>query len=114
LLRSDVWPIWVGLPLGLIDDLYSGHPIGTAPFAWTMTLIALALLDRRVVYRSWWFEWLVGTLALGFVVLVSALLARAGDIAEIVELVAPQWALSALLLPLFVKMTATTDRWRLS
>jgi len=30
LLRIEMWPVWIGLPLGLWDDLFSGAPIGSA------------------------------------------------------------------------------------
>ncbi len=35
LLRTEMWPVWIGLPLGLWDDLFSGAPIGTAIALWT-------------------------------------------------------------------------------
>jgi rod shape-determining protein MreD len=113
MLRSDVWPVWAGLPLGFVDDLYSGHPIGTAMFSWTVVLIILSLLDTRVVYRTWWLEWLIGSIALLFVIMIGGLLARAGDLAAVGALLTPQWLLSALLLPLFIQLVALADRWRL-
>jgi rod shape-determining protein MreD len=113
LLRGDVWPVWAGLPLGFIDDIYCGHPIGTAMFSWTMVLIALSLLDTRIVYRSWWFEWLMGAAALAFVLIIGGLLARAGGLSAVTMLVGPQWLLSALVLPLVIQLISLLDRWRL-
>lgn len=113
LLRSDVWPVWAGLPLGLIDDLYSGHPIGTAMFSWTVILIALSLLDLRVVWRSWWLEWLIGALAITGALFAGGLLARAGDLAALGPMIGPQWLLSVALLPLFMQLAGLLDRWRL-
>lgn len=113
LLRSDVWAIWAGLPLGLIDDLYSGQPIGTAMFSWTTILIALALLDLRVVWRNWWLEWLIGATALVFALIVGGLLARAGSPSALVVMIAPQMVLSIAMLPLFIQLAAMLDRWRL-
>lgn len=113
LLRSDVWPVWAGLPLGFIDDLYSGHPIGTAMFSWTVILITLSLLDLRVVWRSWWLEWLIGAMALSFALIVGGLLARVGGLHALMPMIAPQWLLSIALLPLFMQAAALFDRWRL-
>lgn len=113
LLRSDVWPVWAGLPLGLIDDLYSGHPVGTAMFSWTTILIILSLLDFRVVWRNWWLEWLIGSLALSGALIVGGLLARAGSLPALLPMIAPQWLLSIALLPLFMQLAALLDRWRL-
>jgi len=47
LLRTEMWPVWIGLPLGLWDDLFSGAPIGTAVFLWTAASIAIAYLSQR-------------------------------------------------------------------
>jgi rod shape-determining protein MreD len=113
LLRGDVWPVWAGLPLGLIDDLYSGHPVGTAMFSWTVILISLSLLDLRVVWRSWWLEWLIGGAALVFALITGGLLARAGGLATLLVMIGPQLLLSIALLPLFIQLTALLDRWRL-
>jgi rod shape-determining protein MreD len=113
LLRRDVWAVWAGLPLGLVDDVFGGNPPGTAMFSWTVVLITLSLLDTRVVYRTWWLEWLIGAVALGFVIIVSGMLARVGGLVSVIELLGPQWLLSALLLPLFIQLMALFDRWRL-
>jgi hypothetical protein len=46
LLRAEMWPVWIGLPLGLWDDLFSGAPIGTA-----MGFLP-RLGDCRSIYRD--------------------------------------------------------------
>src|SRR3546814_12838099 len=51
LLRTEMWPVWIGLPLGLWDDLFSGAPIGTAIGLWTIASIAIAYISQRI-YRS--------------------------------------------------------------
>ena len=35
LVRPGLLPVWAGLPLGLIDDLFSGQPFGFAMFVWS-------------------------------------------------------------------------------
>ena len=35
LLRADAWPAWWAAPLGLVNDLFTGHPIGLSVALWT-------------------------------------------------------------------------------
>src|SRR3546814_13084177 len=30
LLRPELWPLWIAVPLGLFDDIMSGQPLGSA------------------------------------------------------------------------------------
>ena len=53
LLRGDIWPLWMGLPLGLWDDLFSGQPLGTAMCGWTAIMLILDNLDRRTPFRDY-------------------------------------------------------------
>lgn len=59
-LRSpDILPVWAGAPLGLWDDLLSGQPLGSAVSLWTLTLIAIDIVDHRLVWRDFWQDWLI-------------------------------------------------------
>lgn len=49
LLRPELWRAWVGLPLGLFDDMMSGQPIGSAMFLWTVMLIGIDAIEHRLV-----------------------------------------------------------------
>lgn len=61
-LRSpDVLPVWAAAPLGLFDDLFSGQPLGSAMSLWTLSLIAIDLIDSRLVWRDFWHDWLVAS-----------------------------------------------------
>lgn len=62
LLRADVWPTWWAAPLGLINDLVTGYPIGLSVTMWTVSMMALDLLDRRTIWRDYWIEWAVAAL----------------------------------------------------
>lgn len=113
LMRSDVWPIWVGIPLGFLDDLVSGQPVGSAVALWAIVMLAIDLIDRRIVWRDYWVDWMIGGFALLFVLVCGALLARAGGIIDVILLVGPQWLISLFILPLFMLLVARLDRWRL-
>lgn len=113
LMRSDVWPIWIGIPLGFVDDLVSGQPVGSAVALWTVIMLAIDLVDRRIVWRDYWVDWMIGGAGLMFALFGGALLARSGGIGGIILLVGPQWLISLFLLPLFMLLVARLDRWRL-
>lgn len=113
LMRSDLWPIWIGIPLGLFDDLVSGQPVGSAVALWSIVMLAFDAVDRRIVWRDHWLDWALGGAALLFVLVAGALLARAGDIADIIRLVGPQFLWSLFLLPLCMLLVARLDNWRL-
>ena len=112
LLRGDIWPVWIGIPLGLVDDIFSGQPIGSAVALWTCAMLAIEAIDRRIVWRDFWIDWLLATMALFIYLLAGALLARSGDIVHVVALILPQFLWSAMLLPLAMRVAATLDGWR--
>lgn len=114
MLRSDLWPVWIGLPLGAWDDLASGQPIGSAMALWTIVMLSMDALDRRLVWRDHWIDWVVGGTALLFVLIVGALLAHAGSLADAIVLVGPQFLWSLFLLPAAMLIVARLDRWRLT
>jgi len=113
LMRSDTWPLWIGIPLGLFDDLFSGQPVGSAVALWTVVMLVIDMIDRRIVWRDYWVDWLIGGAALLFVLTAGGALARAGDLLDILQLIWPQWLIALFLLPLCMLLVARLDRWRL-
>lgn len=113
MLRSDLWPVWIGIPLGFWDDLISGQPVGSAVALWTITMLAMDALDRRVVWRNYWIDWALAGMALLVLLVTGALLARAGNAADIIRLIAPQYTLSVFLVPLAMLLVSRLDAWRL-
>ncbi len=110
--RSDVWPLWAGLPLGLWDDLFSGQPIGTAMCGWTAILLAIDAIDRRLPWREHGQDWAIATLAIALWLVFALFIARmtGGDTSP--GLLIPQLVLSALSMPLVSRLCAALDRWR--
>ncbi len=113
LMRSDVWPVWIGIPLGFWDDLFSGQPVGSAVALWTIVMLAMDLVDARLVWRDYRIDWLIGGLAVGFVLVAGAMLARAGDVGGIGALIAPQIGIALFALPATMLLVARLDNWRL-
>ncbi|MGE4323196.1 MAG: rod shape-determining protein MreD [Sphingobium sp.] len=114
LLRPELWRAWVGVPLGLFDDLMSGQPIGSAMFLWTVTLIAIDAIEQRLLWRDYWQDWLIAAAAIIFCTTGGVLFARltgGGDVKLL--LVAPQMVWTILLFPFVARQCVRIDRWRL-
>lgn len=114
LMRPGLMPLWVGVPLGAFDDLFSGQPFGSAIFLWSVTMIALELIETRFPWRGFWQDWF--TAGLGIVLYIAAAMIVSGAplSAPLAIASAPQLALSILLYPLLARVVAWLDRFRLS
>jgi rod shape-determining protein MreD len=109
-LRPGLLPVWAGLPLGLIDDLYSGQPLGSAILLWSMALIVLEIVELRIPWRNFLIDWLVGA-GLIAVYLIAAMGLSGSPVAPHVLL--PQLAISIAAFPLLGRLVALLDRLRL-
>ncbi|TKD50146.1 rod shape-determining protein MreD [Sphingomonas baiyangensis] len=108
LLRTDLLRIWAAAPLGLFDDLVSGQPIGSATMLWTMCILAIDMLDTRLVWRDFWQDWLLATGAIGFCLIAGRLVASPLS-AHVDTALVLQIALSASAYPLIARMCAAID-----
>lgn len=114
LLRAEMWPVWIGLPLGLWDDLFSGAPIGTAVGLWTLASIAIAYSSQRIYWRGFLHDWAIAALLVAIIQPLAALITHPGaDAARVLGLVVPQVVISVLLVPLFMRLTGMFDNFRL-
>ena len=114
LLRPDIWPAWVGVPLGFIDDLFSGQPIGSAMALWTLASLGIDAIDRRLYWRGFWQDWGIAVAAVTFVLGVGAVFAMPGASArQLFYTVSPQALGTFFLYPLAVRLCGLLDRWRL-
>ncbi|GAA5058443.1 hypothetical protein GCM10023208_24950 [Erythrobacter westpacificensis] len=114
MLRPGVLPMWAGLPLGLFNDLYSGQPIGSGILLFSVTMIALELLEIRFPWRSFWQDWLVAALFIPVFLLFSALFSGASIGVRQLALLVPQLLLSVIAFPIIAKMVSLLDRLRLT
>lgn len=113
LLHHEMWPLWIGAPLGAFDDLMSGNPFGTAIFLWSAVMIGIELIDTRLFWRDYWHDWLIAIVACLLFLGGSLMFARYGGSHAPLFIVLPQLLWSALLYPLIVRIIAATDRWRM-
>lgn len=114
LLRTDIWPIWIGLPLGLIDDSFSGAPIGSAIFLWICSSFIISYFSERILWRGFWHDWFIATVLIAAIQILSAKLSHPhAEWIEMLEIVSPQIVISSFLFPLFMRITAIADKFRL-
>lgn len=73
----DRWAFgrWAAAPLGLIDDLVSGQPLGSAVLLWSLAFLLIELVEQRLVFRDFWQDWLIATGLIGFCLIGGRLLA---------------------------------------
>ncbi len=113
-IRPGYWPVWAAFPLGLIDDIFSGQPIGSAVFLWSVVFVALETVDRRSVTRDYWQDWLLASLAIIFVLSGGMLIIDFQSNLLRLDLLVPQLLLSVLLYPFVARLIGAIDAWRLS
>ncbi len=111
--RSDLWPVWIAAPLGLWDDLFSGQPLGSAIFLWTVILLGLQYLDQRMWWRDYWQDWAFAALGLAFALFGGLVMTNiAGPNIPWITVI-PQLLWSILFFPLVSRIIAHFDLWRL-
>lgn len=113
MLRPELWPVWIGIPLGLFDDLFSGQPLGTAMSLWTITLLIFDLIDSNVIWRDYWIDWLLAAISITLYVLAGYWFSGLRGSPMTIDVLVPQILLSLLVFPLFVRICVRLDRWRL-
>ncbi|WP_407919325.1 rod shape-determining protein MreD [Croceicoccus estronivorus] len=112
LVRPGLLPVWAGFPLGLIDDMFSGQPLGNAILLWSLTLLALDQFEARIPWVGFAQEWLVATVVIVIYIVASGFIAGA-MLPNLMSLLVPQLVLSILLFPVFGRLVAILDRFRL-
>jgi rod shape-determining protein MreD len=113
LLRADPWPVWWAAPLGLINDLFTGYPIGFSIALWSATMLVLDLVDRRTLWRDYWIEWvLAAVLILADEWLQWGVARLVGADLPFVKMV-PAIVISIFAFPMAAFTVARVDRWRL-
>lgn len=114
LIRPGYWTVWAGFPLGLIDDIFSGQPFGSAAFLWSVVFILLEAIDRKTVSRDYWQDWLIASIATVFVLLGGMLIVDLQSHMLRLDLLVPQILLSILLYPFIARLIGAIDRWRVA
>lgn len=112
-LRPGILPPWAGFPLGLLDDLMSGQPMGSAALLWSVSVLLLEFVEFRMPWRNFFQNWIIAAgLIVGYL-LLSALFAGNADGPVVFRLIGPQILISVLLMPLISLIASLFDRFRL-
>ena len=114
LLRPEMWQAAVALPLGLFNDLVSGHPLGQSMAIWTVAFLIFDVIDSRVGWRDYWLDWLFACLAIVGNAAAGWYIAHLSGAAVAFEILLPQIALSIFAYPLVARIILGLDRWRLA
>jgi rod shape-determining protein MreD len=109
MLRGDSMRVWAPVLLGFFDDMVSGQPLGSAMLFWTMCVLAIDVLDTRLVWRDFWQDWLIASGAIGFCLIAGRLVASPFG-AHVDTALLLQISTSAALFPLIYRLCAWFDR----
>lgn len=112
LLRSDVWPSWWAAPLGLLNDLVSGQPLGLSVTIWTASMLALDIIDRRTIWRDYWIEWALASLLILFNEAAQWQVAAWNGARVPFSAMIPPLVLSIVTFPVAAWIVGRVDRWR--
>lgn len=112
-LRPGLLPVWAGLPLGIVDDLYSGQPFGSAVLLWSAVTLVLDAIEARAPWRSFMTEWAVAAGLIAASLVAGALLANLIGGATPLAVVGPQIALAVIAYAPLARLVAALDRLRL-
>ena len=113
LLRSDAWPAWWAAPLGLFNDLVTGHPVGFSIALWTASMLLLDLADRRTMWRGYWLEWILAALMLLAQEAAEWRVAQVMGASLPFKTVVLPLLISILSFPIIAWLVSRLDRWRL-
>ncbi len=113
LLRSDPGPAWWASPLGLVNDLFTGSPIGFSIALWSVTMLALELIDRRTMWRDYWIEWVLAAVFLFLAEWLEWQLAALVGAGVPFSAMVPPIVIAILSFPVAAWAVSRIDRWRL-
>ena len=113
LLRADAWPAWWAAPLGFVNDLLTGMPIGLSVTMWTAVMLVMDLVDERTQWRDYWIEWAVAAALIVVAEAAEWKVAEWSGAPVPFTLMLPAIVISILAFPLFGYLASRLDRWRL-
>ncbi len=113
LLRADPWPNWWAAPLGFVNDLFTGYPIGLSVALWSATMLALDLIDQRTMWRDYWIEWILAGMFIAVDEMLQWRVAKAAGAAPEFVRILPAIAVSIFAFPLVAWLVSRLDSWRL-
>lgn len=114
IMRPGLLPLWAGVPLGAFDDLFSGQPFGSAILLWSVTMIILEIIETRFPWRGFWQDWFTGAMGLVSYIVLTITVSGAPLTPQLFLAAVPQILLAVMLYPLFARIIAWLDLYRLA
>ncbi|MCK0128444.1 rod shape-determining protein MreD [Erythrobacter sp. F6033] len=114
IMRPGFLPLWVGVPLGAFDDLFSGQPFGSAILLWSIAMIVLEIIESRFPWRGFWQDWFTAGLALVLYIFLAMVVSGATLTLPMISAAVPQIVMAILLYPLLARLIARLDLFRLA
>lgn len=113
LVRPGLLPVWAGVPLGFVDDLFNGQPFGFAIFTWSLIMLAIEWLETRIPWRAFWQDWFTAGILIIAYILAGWLLSGAEPTLPALVALIPQVLMTILLFPVAARTVALLDKLRL-
>lgn len=113
-MRPGLLPLWVGVPLGAFDDLFSGQPFGSGILLFSITMISLEIFESRFPWRGFLQDWIAASISIALYIMSAIVVSGAPLNPYLLMASGPQILLSVLLYPIIARMIAWLDRFRLS
>lgn len=114
MMRPGLLPMWAGLPFGLVDDIFSGQPFGSAGLIWSLVMLAIEVIDTRAIWRDHVQNWLIASVLITTALLAGLGIAGLAHARPDAVVLLPQIIMSILLYPLVVRICSHLDSWRLA
>lgn len=102
---------WAAAPLGLVDDLVSGQPLGSAVLLWSVCFLLADVLEQRIAFRDFWLDWLIAAGMVAFCLAAGRLFAAPLG-AHVDAALVVQGTVTVLLFPLATRLVAWVDAKR--
>lgn len=102
---------WAAAPLGFVDDLVSGQPLGSAVLLWSLVFLGIDVVERRLAFRDFWQDWLIAATAVIFCLAGGRIIAVPVG-AHVDGAMMAQGFATVLLFPVAARLVAWIDRKR--
>lgn len=111
--RSDPFPNWWAIPLGLLNDLLTMHPIGLSVVTYCFALFVIDVVDARKLGRNWLSEWILAALLIFAAEFIQWWLAAIQGAAMPLSALWPPIVITIFAFPIVASLVAWLDRYRL-
>lgn len=113
LLRADAIPAWWAAPLGVVNDLFTGAPLGMSVAFWSASMFLLEVADRRTMWRDYWIEWVLAAVLIALQQAFVWKVAEWSGASSPFAAMLPPMLISILVFPLVAFFVSRLDNWRL-